>query len=87
MTKPDKKSDQQQVWKSLSEAGLVEIPPHDFPQRIKDVKHAVMVRLGELFALKTDYRERESAAQSLGTLKQLETTVQANASKPTDPGA
>ncbi|MFY9562084.1 MAG: hypothetical protein WAQ52_17765 [Terriglobales bacterium] len=52
--------------------------PDEFPDQITDVKHVVIVRLSEMLELKADVRERESAAYSLGTLKKLETTLQAN---------
>lgn len=59
----------------LSEAGLIDIPSDEFAERIKEAKHVVMGRLGELLELTTDIRERESAAYSLATLKKLERTV------------
>jgi hypothetical protein len=47
----------------------------EFPQQIRDVKRVVSVRLHELLACRNDFRERESAAYSLGTLKKLETAL------------
>jgi hypothetical protein len=71
----DDADEQQQAWKSLSKAGLVEIALDEFPERIKEVKHVVMGRLSELLELKNGIQERDSAAYSLGTLKNLETTL------------
>ena len=69
-------SGKQQVWSLLSEAGLVDIPTDEFPERVKDAKKAVMDRLGELLESTTDIEERASAAYSLATLKKLETALQ-----------
>jgi hypothetical protein len=74
----DKTDEQQQAWKSLSKAGLVEIALDEFPERIKEVKHVVMRRLSELLELKNRIQERNSVAYSLGTLKNLEETLQAD---------
>jgi hypothetical protein len=65
----------QRVWKSLADAGLVEINLHQFSDRIREVKHIAMGRLNELLELKTNDEERQGVAQSLGTLKRLETTL------------
>jgi hypothetical protein len=81
----DEETEQQQLWRALSEAGLVEIRLDDFAQRIKDVKRIVAVRLRELLDFNIGTKERESAAYSLGTLKGLELKVLANAPKPPDP--
>lgn len=78
MTRPDRDSDV--LWKSLSDAGLVEIGIDQFPDRIRQVKQTVITRLGQLLEHETDWRERESAAYSLGTLKKLESKL-AGASK------
>ena len=75
MTSPSDEPDEEQVWKSLSEAGLVDITLDDFPERIKEAKHAVMGRLSELLELTSDIQERRSVAHSLGMLKRLETTL------------
>ena len=77
-------SGKQMLWKSLADAGLVEIELDEFPERIRDVKQAVMVRLSELLEEENDWRERESAAYSLGTLKKLESKLLARASKQGD---
>jgi hypothetical protein len=69
------KSDKQRLWTSLLEAGLIDIPADDVPDRIKEAKAVVIGRLGELLQLKSNVQERESAAHSLATLKKLETTV------------
>jgi hypothetical protein len=68
-------SEKQRVWSLLSKAGLVDIPPDEFPKRINDAKNAVMERLGELLEVSTDLGERDSAAYSLATLKKLEATL------------
>jgi hypothetical protein len=68
----------------LSEAGLIDIPPDEFAERIKDAKHAVMERLSELLELTTDIQERESAAYSLATLKKLERTVSRSGRRSSD---
>jgi hypothetical protein len=68
-------SEKERIWKSLSEAGLIDITLDDFLERIKEAKHAVMGRLGELLERTNDTEERESAAYSLATLKRLETTL------------
>jgi hypothetical protein len=75
---PDETDEQQQAWKSLSKAGLVEIALDEFPERIKEVKHVVMGRLSELLELKNRIQERNSVAYSLGTLSNLEATLQAD---------
>jgi len=72
----DQTDDQQQAWKTLSKAGLVEIALDEFPERIKEVKHVVMSRLSELLEFKNRIQERNSVAYSLGTLKNLEATLQ-----------
>lgn len=74
----------QKLWKSLADAGLVEISIDEFPKRIRDVKQTVMVRLSELLTDETDWRERESAAYSLGTLKKLESKLQARSQGESD---
>ena len=85
MSRSDEETEEQQVWKALSEAGLVEIRLEEFAERIKDVKRIVTVRLRELLDFNTGIKERESAAYSLGTLKGLELKVLASAPKPPDP--
>ena len=85
MSRSDKETEEQQAWRALSEAGLVEIPVDEFAEKIRDVKRIVMVRLCELLNFNTDFQERQSAAYSLGALKRLEAKVLANAPKPTEP--
>ena len=85
MSRSDDETEEQQAWRALSEAGLVEIRLEEFAERIKDVKRIVTVRLRELLDFNTGIKERESAAYSLGTLKGLELKVLANAPKPPDP--
>ena len=85
MSRSDEESEKLQVWRVLSEAGLVEIPLDEFAERIRDVKRIVTGRLFDLLNFNTGVQERESAAYSLGTLKGLELKVLANAPKPPDP--
>jgi hypothetical protein len=75
VTRADEESEKERVWRVLSEAGLIDIPPDEFAERIKEAKHAVMGRLSELLEQTTDIQEREAAAYSLATLKELERTV------------
>lgn len=75
MNRTYQESEKERVWKLLSEAGLIDITPDEFPERVKEAKDLVMGRLGELLERTTDIRERESAAYSLATLKRLETTL------------
>src|SRR3981189_3370789 len=51
----------------------------EFPGRIREVKSVVTGRLSELLEMKAGVQERESAAYSLGRLKDLETTLQTGA--------
>jgi hypothetical protein len=74
----------EQVWRVLSEAGLVEIRLDEFAERIRDVKRIVTGRLFDLLNFNTGVEERESAAYSLGTLRGLELKVLANPPKPPD---
>ena len=85
MSRSDEETEEQQVWRALSEAGLVEIRLEEFAERIKDVKRIVTVRLRELLDFNTGIKERDSAAYSLGTLTGLELKGLANAPKPADP--
>jgi len=85
VSRSDEETEQQQVWRLLSEAGLVEIRLDEFAERIRDVKGIVVLRLRELLDFNTGTKERESAAYSLGTLKGLELKVLANAPKPPGP--
>jgi len=85
MTASDEKSEAQEVWRSLSEAGLVEIELDEFAPRIKEVKRMVMGHLRELLNFDTGIRERDSAASSLGTLRGLELKVLENAPKKSEP--
>ena len=82
MSRPHEESAEEQVWKLLSEAGLIDIPPDEFAERIKEAKHVVMGRLSELLELTTDIQERQSAAYALGTLKKLETTLGVDTCQP-----
>jgi hypothetical protein len=72
------------LWKTLSEAGLVEIPFDELPKRITEAKQAVMGRLSQLFQLKNDVHERKSVAHSLGTLKNLEANLRREATRRTE---
>jgi hypothetical protein len=85
MSRSGDETEEQQVWRVLSEAGLAEIRLDEFAERIKEVKRIVIVRLRELLDFNTDVQERESAAHSLGTLKELELKVLANAPNAPDP--
>jgi hypothetical protein len=84
VSRSDEETEEQQAWRVLSEAGLVEIRLDEFAERIRDVKRIVIVRLRELLDFNSGIQERESAAYSLGTLKGLELKVLANAPKPPD---
>lgn len=75
MSRPPEETKTQRVWESLRRAGLAEIRLDEFPEKIKEVKHVTLDRLGELFELTTGLQERQSVAHSLGFLKKLETTV------------
>jgi hypothetical protein len=85
VSRSDEETEKLQVWRVLSEAGLVEIPLDEFAERIRDVKRIVAGRLFDLLNFNTGVQERESVAYSLGTLKGLELKVLANAPKPSDP--
>jgi hypothetical protein len=74
-SEPDEEVRKNSLWKTLSDAGLVEIPFEELPKRITEAKQAVMGRLSQLFQLKNDVQERKSVAHSLGTLKNLETNL------------
>ena len=84
MNRTYQESEKERVWKLLSEAGLIDIPPDEFAERIKEAKQVVMGRLSELLELTTDIQERESAAYSLATLKKLERTVSRSGRRSSD---
>lgn len=84
MNRPYEESEKERVWRVLSEAGLIDIPPDKFAERIKEAKNVVMGRLSELLELTTDIRERDSAAYSLATLKKLERTVSGRGRRDSD---
>lgn len=75
MNRPFEEPEKERVWKLLSEAGLIDIPPDEFPERIREAKGVVMGRLSELLEVANHLQERESAAHSLATLKKLEKTL------------
>ncbi len=75
MTRTDEEAEKERNWKALSEAGLIDIPPDEFAKKIKEAKQVVMGRLSELLEQTADIQEREAAAYSLATLKQLERTM------------
>lgn len=77
MSDAEKPGEREQVWKLLSEAGLVDIGPADFPERIKEAKDRVLRRLTKLLETTSDLDECESAAYSLGTLTELQTRLRA----------
>jgi len=85
VSRSEDETEEQQAWRVLSEAGLVEIRLPEFAERIRDVKRIVGVRLRELLDFDNRIQERESAAYSLGTLKGLELKVLANTPNPPDP--
>ena len=76
--------DAEEQRKMLSETGLVEIRLDEFADRIRDVKQLVAVRLRELLDFNTGLRDRDSAAYSLGTLKEIELKLLANPPKARD---
>ncbi len=82
MSRFDENAEEQQ--KMLSETGLFEIRVDEFADRIRDVKRLVAVRLRELLDFNTGLRERDSAAYSLGTLKEIELKLLANPPRPPD---
>lgn len=84
MNRPYDESEKERVWRVLSEAGLIDIPPDKFAERIKEAKNVVMGRLSELLELTTDVQERDSAAYSLATLKKLERTVSRSGRRDSD---
>ena len=84
MSRPHEESEKERVWRVLSEAGLIDIAPEEFAERIKEAKNVVMRRLSELLELKTDIQERDSAAYSLATLKKLERTVSRSGRRSSD---
>jgi hypothetical protein len=85
MSRSDEETEALQVWRTLSEAGLLEIALDEFAEKIREVKHIVVVRLSELLDLDAGTEERESAASSLGTLKGLELKVLENNPNSSDP--
>jgi len=85
MSGSNEETEDQQAWRLLSEAGLVEIRLDEFAERIRDVKRIVIGRLRELLDFENRVKERESAAYSLGTLKGLELKVLTNTPKPPEP--
>jgi len=82
MSRGDRESEQ--VWRTLSEAGLVEIRVDEFPERLKEVKRIVTERLLELLDFGASIWERETAAHSLGTLKGLELRLPVISQTPPD---
>lgn len=86
MNRSDDEFDQPQAFRLLHGAGLVEISPDQFGERIADVKRIVVSRLRELLDLDSGIQERDSAAYSLGTLAGLEIKLRTSApTKPADP--
>lgn len=75
----DEQDRSQQVRKSLADAGLVEIAPDEFADRIREVKQVAIGHLGELLKSDTGMGEHRSVAHSLGTLRRLEATLRADA--------
>jgi len=85
LTKPDEDASKRQGWKSLSEAGLVEIALDQFPARINEAKRVAMARLSELLEPDSDGKERQAVAYSVGMLKKLEVKVRGEASPKSKP--
>lgn len=77
---------QEEVWKLLSEAGLVDIRVDDFPERIKEAKDILLRRLTELLNVTSDPEERQSTAYSLGTLTRVQTKIGHQRQAAGDPG-
>ena len=75
MSDEPNESEKEQVWRLLSEAGLVDIGPDEFPTRIKEAKDVVLKRLTELLEASPTPDECQCAAHSLGALTQLETRL------------
>ena len=75
----DEQDRSQQVRKSLADAGLVEIAPDEFADRIREVKQVAIGHLDELLKSDTGVGEHRSVAHSLGTLRRLEATLRAEA--------
>jgi hypothetical protein len=75
MDSRNEQAQNQRVWQSLIEAGLVEIKLDEFPDKLKKVKRVAIGWLGELLERQTAIPEQESVAHSLGTLKRLETSL------------
>jgi hypothetical protein len=73
LSNDEAKTDRWPRW--LADAGLVEISPDEFPERIKEAKRVAMGRLELLLELKTGIEEQQSVAHSLGTFKRLETIL------------
>ena len=80
MSEAEDETTRKQVWKSLSEAGLVEISLEEFPDRILEAKRTVIGRLSELLEAQNRVEERQSLAHSLGALKNLESTLRGDIS-------
>lgn len=80
--RPEEKWQTGQVWKSLTDAGLVEIQIEEFAAKLEKVKHVAIGHLGELLERQSGHREQESVAHSLGTLKQLETRLRTDRTQP-----
>lgn len=65
----------QQIRKSLADAGLVEIEPAEFPERIREIKQIAIGHLCELLEKDAGLREPRSVAHALGTLRRVESTL------------
>jgi hypothetical protein len=80
VSEPNDEGKKQRAWKSLQDAGLVEIAMEEFPERISEAKRTVIGRLNELMQAQNRMEERQSLAHSLGALKNLETTLRSDVS-------
>lgn len=78
MSEPNDEGRKQRAWKSLQDAGLVEIALEEFPERISEAKRVVIGRLSELMEAQNRIEERQSLAHSLGALKNLETSLRSD---------
>ena len=56
LSNSNEETEEQKVWRVLSEAGLVEIRLDEFAERIRDVKRIVVGRLRELLISTTVFK-------------------------------
>jgi hypothetical protein len=70
------RSDQRRRRNALADAGLLDISPHDFHEKVVEAKRFVIDRLSELVKGEDHPEERYSLAYSLGALKNVEENLQ-----------